>query len=48
MALMLAITALIARNPDAVGKNGMVVSSHKLASNTGIEILKSIIAIAKD
>ena len=32
---------LIALNPDAVGKNGMVVSSHKLASNVGVEILKS-------
>ena len=32
---------IIARNPDAVGKNGMVVSSHDLASNVGVEILKN-------
>ena len=29
------------RFPDAVGKNGMVVSSNKYASEVGIEILKS-------
>ena len=29
------------RNPDAVGNNGMVVSSHELASKAGIEILKN-------
>ena len=32
---------LIARNPDAVGRHGMVVSSHKLASQVGVEILKN-------
>ena len=32
---------IFARNPDAVGVNGMVVSSHELASNVGVEILKS-------
>jgi len=31
---------VIARNPDAVGKNGMVVSSHELASQAGIDILR--------
>ena len=31
---------IIARNPDAVGKSGMVVSSHELASQAGIDILK--------
>jgi len=31
---------IIARNPDAVGKNGMVVSSHELATQVGIDILK--------
>ena len=39
--LILVIAQLIARNPDAVGINGMVVSSHKLASDVGVEILKS-------
>jgi len=33
-------TILIARHPDAVGRNGMVVSSHQLASEIGIDILK--------
>jgi gamma-glutamyltranspeptidase / glutathione hydrolase len=32
---------LFARYPDAVGKNGMVVSSNKYASDIGLEILKS-------
>ena len=41
VALVLFLAILIAQNPDAVGKNGMVVSSHELASNVGIEILKS-------
>jgi gamma-glutamyltranspeptidase/glutathione hydrolase len=39
--LILVIVQLIARNPDAVGTNGMVVSSHELATNVGVEILKS-------
>ena len=38
--LLLFGTQIIARNPDAVGKNGMVVSSHELASQAGINILK--------
>ena len=38
--LLLIINLLIARNPDAVGENGMVVSSHELASKVGIEILR--------
>ncbi|SVD72172.1 uncharacterized protein METZ01_LOCUS425026, partial [marine metagenome] len=38
--LILFITCMMARNPDAVGKHGMVVSSHALASEVGIEILK--------
>ena len=39
-ALLITSAILIARNPDAVGKNGMVVSSHRLASEIGIDILK--------
>ena len=39
--IIIVIAQLIARNPDAVGRNGMVVSSHELASNVGVEILKS-------
>ena len=38
--LILLTSFLVSRNPDAVGKNGMIVSSNKLASNIGIEILK--------
>ena len=38
--LLLFITQIIARNPDSIGENGMVVSSHKLASQAGIDILK--------
>ena len=38
--LILFITQLIARSPTVVGTNGMVVSSHELASIAGIEILK--------
>ena len=34
------ISQVIARNPDAVGSKGMVVSSHELASQIGIDILK--------
>ena len=40
LSLILFITCAMARNPDAVGKHGMVVSSHALASEVGIEILK--------
>ena len=40
-ALIIVCAQLIARNPDAVGSNGMVVSSHELASIVGVEILKS-------
>jgi len=39
--IILFATQVIARNPDAVGRNGMVVSSHKLASLAGVEILKN-------
>ena len=39
--IILFVTEIIARNPDAVGKNGMVVSSHELASQVGIESLKN-------
>ncbi len=39
--ILLIINLLIARNPDAVGENGMVVSSHELASKVGIEILQN-------
>jgi len=35
------ITNIIARNPDAVGKNGMVVSSNRFASEVGIKILQN-------
>lgn len=38
--IFLIINLLIARNPDAVGENGMVVSSHALTSKVGIEILQ--------
>ncbi len=38
--ILLIINLLIARFPDAVGENGMVVSSHALASKVGIEILQ--------
>jgi len=38
--IILFVTHIIARNPDAVGKSGMVVSSHELASQVGIDILK--------
>ena len=38
--LLIICSILFARNPDAVGQNGMVVSSHQLASEIGIEILK--------
>ena len=40
LSLILFITCMMARNPDAVGKHGMVVSSHVLASEVGINILK--------
>jgi len=39
--LVFVITFSIARNPDAVGTKGMVVSSHRLASNVGVEVLKN-------
>ena len=35
------LSLLFPRYPDAVGKNGMVVSSNKYASDIGLEILKS-------
>ena len=38
--LILFIAQIFSRNPDAVGINGMVVSSHALASKVGIEILQ--------
>ena len=38
--LLFFTSIIIARNPDAVGRNGMVVSSHELASQVGIDILK--------
>ena len=40
VSLLICIAQLIARNPDAVGREGMAVSSHKLASQVGIDILK--------
>ena len=40
LSLILFSTCMMARNPDAVGKHGMVVSSHALASEVGINILK--------
>jgi len=40
--LSIVLLALIfPRFPDAVGKNGMVVSSNKYASDVGVEVLKS-------
>ena len=38
---MALLSTAFPRFPDAVGKNGMVVSSNKYASEVGIEILKS-------
>ena len=38
--IFLIINLLFARVPDAVGKNGVVVSSHELASKIGLEVLK--------
>ncbi|MBT7377986.1 MAG: gamma-glutamyltransferase, partial [Candidatus Marinimicrobia bacterium] len=35
------LSIVFPRFPDEVGKNGMVVSSNKYASEVGIEILKS-------
>ena len=35
------VTNIIAKNPDAVGRNGMVVSSNKFASEVGIKILQN-------
>jgi len=39
--IFLIINLLFARTPDAVGENGVVVSSHKLASKIGLEVLKN-------
>ena len=40
--IFITLTAnIIAKNPDAVGKNGMVVSSNKFASEVGIKILQN-------
>ena len=38
--LIILTVQIFARTPDAVGRNGMVVSSHELASQVGIDILK--------
>ena len=38
--IFLIINLLFARVPDAVGENGVVVSSHELASKIGLEVLK--------
>ena len=38
--IFLIINLLFARTPDAVGENGVVVSSHELASKIGLEVLK--------
>ena len=38
--IFLIINLLFARTPDAVGENGVVVSSHELASMIGLEVLK--------
>ena len=39
--IYLIINLLFARVPDAVGENGVVVSSHELASKIGLEVLES-------
>jgi len=39
--IFLIINLLFARTPDAVGENGVVVSSNELASKIGIEVLKN-------
>ena len=39
--VFLIINLLFARTPDAVGENGVVVSSNKLASKIGVEVLKT-------
>ena len=39
--LTILLSLLLPRYPDAVGKNGMVVSSNKYASDIGLEILKN-------
>jgi len=39
--LLLFYSLLFARNPDAVGENGVVVSSHELASKIGLGVLKN-------
>ncbi len=38
--IILIFSLLFSRNPDAVGENGMVVSSHQIASEIGINIMK--------
>jgi len=39
--IFLIINLLFARTPDAVGENGVVVSSNELASKIGLEVLKN-------
>ena len=39
--LLLLFTTVYARIPDAIATNGMVVSSHRLASEAGLEALKN-------
>ena len=39
--LLLFYSLLFTRNPDAVGENGVVVSSHELASKIGLGVLKN-------
>ena len=39
--ICLIINLLFARTPDAVGENGVVVSSNEIASQIGIDVLKN-------
>ncbi len=39
--LICILGSVFARTPDAVGENGMVVSSHRLASEVGLEVLQN-------
>ncbi|MDP6570680.1 MAG: gamma-glutamyltransferase, partial [Candidatus Marinimicrobia bacterium] len=39
--ILLSLSFVFARFPDAVGTHGMVVSSHKFASEAGLEILRN-------
>ena len=39
--LICILGSVFARTPDAVGENGMVVSSHRLASEAGVEVLQN-------